>query len=98
MIRLDLNGRPVSLDREVAVQLREAAARWAAKSSTVRDLSLILDQAIRTGRVVALQRQELRRSPRFSEASKTERISPNCVTCSTGRPTSRRTERASLWR
>jgi hypothetical protein len=60
VIRLDLNGRPVSLDREVAVQLREAAARWAAKSSTVRDLSLILDQAIRTGRVVALQRQELR--------------------------------------
>lgn len=60
MIRLDLNGRLVSLDREVALQLREAAARGAAKSSIVRDLSLVLDQAIRTGRVVALQRQELR--------------------------------------
>ena len=43
MIRLDLNGRLVSLDREVALQLREAAARGAAKSSTVRDLSLVLD-------------------------------------------------------
>ena len=41
------------------MELREAATRGAAQSSTVRDLSLVLDQAIRTGRVVALQRQEL---------------------------------------
>jgi hypothetical protein len=55
-----LNGRLVSFDRRVALRLREAAARGAAKSSTATDLSLVLEQATRTGRVVALQRQELR--------------------------------------
>ena len=60
VVRVDLNGRLVSLNCEVVLELREAATRGAAQSSTVRDLSLVLDQAIRTGRVVALQRQELR--------------------------------------
>jgi hypothetical protein len=59
-VRLDVNGRIVQLPRERAEQLRHAAALEAADSSVLRDISLLLDRAIETERVVALQRQELR--------------------------------------
>jgi hypothetical protein len=41
-------------------KLRELAAARAAQSSSQRDLSLVVDRALRTGATVALQRGEAR--------------------------------------
>lgn len=55
-----MNGELVALPRESAERLRNAAARRAAESSTLRDLSLVLNRAIQSERVVALQRHEMK--------------------------------------
>lgn len=59
-MRLDVNGQVVELTREQAEELRDASALAAASSSVLRDISLLLDRAITSGRMIALQRQEVR--------------------------------------
>ncbi|TML83314.1 MAG: hypothetical protein E6G08_20235 [Actinobacteria bacterium] len=59
-VQLDINGRLISLTRAEAERLRDEATAQAASSSALRDLSLVLDRAIRGKRVVALQHQEQR--------------------------------------
>lgn len=59
-ITLDLAGSRIRLPRPVAQVLRDAAARRAGSSSSLRDLSLLLTRAIETGSLVALQRSEIR--------------------------------------
>ena len=55
---LDLGGRRVDLDRDEAVQLRDAAAARAGRSSAARDLSLLLDRALHRRQTLALRRSE----------------------------------------
>jgi hypothetical protein len=57
---LDLPSGHVSLDGEEVARLREAADAAAGRSSIARDLSAILDSAIRSSRPRALQRAEVR--------------------------------------
>jgi len=59
-VQLDINGQLVPLTRKQAERLRDGATAQASSSSALRDLSLVLDRAIRSKRVVALQHQELR--------------------------------------
>lgn len=58
MIALDLPSGIVELRDEDAERLRDAAAAQAGRSSAARDLSLLLDRALRRERV-ALRRSEL---------------------------------------
>lgn len=58
LIRLDLPGRKVELGRVIVLRLRDAAAAQAGRSSAARDLSLLLDRALRQG-TLALRRSEL---------------------------------------
>jgi hypothetical protein len=60
VITLDINGRTIQLTRQQAEQLRDEATARAAASSSLRDLSLVLDRAIRSTRVVSVQHGELR--------------------------------------
>jgi hypothetical protein len=60
MMKLDINGRVIELSREHVELLRDAAAARAASSSRLRDLSLMLDRALRSGHVLALRRSEAR--------------------------------------
>ena len=60
MVKLDVRGQVVSLRREDAERLRDAAAAAGALSSGRRDLALVLDWALSSQRVVALRRSEAR--------------------------------------
>jgi hypothetical protein len=55
---LDLPGGIVELHSEDVVQLRDAAAAQAGRSSAARDLALLLDRTLRRNRV-ALRRSVL---------------------------------------
>jgi hypothetical protein len=55
----DLASGRVSLDADQVGQLRDAAAAQAGRSSAARDLSLLLDRALRDAKPVALRRAEL---------------------------------------
>jgi hypothetical protein len=55
---LDVGGRRVDLDPHEAIQLREAAAACAGRSSAARDLSLLLDRGLHGPQVLALRRAE----------------------------------------
>jgi hypothetical protein len=68
-VRVDVNGQVVVLACEDAARLRDDAARWAAGSSILRDISLLLQRALETERVVALQHHELRPLARLLDAS-----------------------------
>jgi hypothetical protein len=57
-IRLDLPGRTISLDAAIVKELRDAAAAAAGRSSPARDLSLLLERALRQG-TLTLRRAEL---------------------------------------
>jgi len=57
---LDIGGRRVDLGPDETVQLRNAAAACAGSSSAARDLSLVLDHALRRPQVLALRRAEAR--------------------------------------
>lgn len=57
-IVLDVGGRHIKLDATEAMQLRDAAASRAGKSSVARDLSLLLDRALYRHQVIALRRAE----------------------------------------
>jgi hypothetical protein len=59
VIRLDLPGGQVELRRDDVVCLRDAAAAQTGRSSTARDLSLLLDRALDGGSRVVLRRGEL---------------------------------------
>jgi hypothetical protein len=55
---LDVGGRRLVLEAGEAVQLRDAAAACAGRSSAARDLSLLLDRGLHRRRVLALRRAE----------------------------------------
>jgi hypothetical protein len=55
---LDVGGRRVDLDPGEAVQLRDAAAACAGRSSAARDLSFLLDRGLNRHQVIALRRAE----------------------------------------
>jgi hypothetical protein len=60
MVLMGLPGGWVELERDALVQVRAAAAAEAGWSSAARDLSLILERALRQARPpVALRRREL---------------------------------------
>jgi hypothetical protein len=60
LVKLDVIGKLVTLSEREAQQLRAAAAADAGRSSTRRDLSLLLDRGLRTQTTVALSRAEAR--------------------------------------
>ena len=60
MVELDILGKTVSVPDAAVARLRELAAAEAGRSNTARDLSLVLDRALKTGAHVALHRGEAR--------------------------------------
>ena len=60
MVQLDVIGQLVTLSEREAKELRAVAGAEAGRSSTRRDLSLLLDRGLRTGTTVALNRAEAR--------------------------------------
>jgi hypothetical protein len=60
LLRLDILGRMLTVSPAVVGRLRDLAAARAGQSSSQRDLSLVLERAVRTGATVALQRGEAR--------------------------------------
>jgi hypothetical protein len=60
VVEIDIFGQTVSVTAGVAARLRELAAAEAGRSNSARDLSLVLDRALRTGAKVSLQRGEAR--------------------------------------
>ena len=66
MVRLDVRGRVIVLQRKDAERLQAAAAADAAISSRRRDLALVLDWALTSPRVVVLRRSEARELGRLS--------------------------------
>ena len=60
MIELDILGEKVSAPSGAVTRLRDLAAAAAGRSSSARDLSLVLDRAIQTKTTVALHRGETR--------------------------------------
>jgi len=67
MVRLDVRGRLIVLERGDAERLQAAAAADAATSSRRRDLALVLDWALASPRVVVLRRSEARELARLAE-------------------------------
>jgi hypothetical protein len=57
---IHLLGQVVHASRVAVAELRDQAASEAGRSNSARDLSLVLDRALRTGATVALQRGEAR--------------------------------------
>lgn len=57
-VTLDVAGRRIDLTAAEAMRLRDAAAVRAGRSSTARDLSLLLDRALHRRHVIALRRSE----------------------------------------
>jgi hypothetical protein len=66
-IRVELFGAVVAIERDVIVELRDAAAARAGVSSGYRDLSLVLDRALTTG-TLTVRRHELRLVLRLAAA------------------------------
>jgi hypothetical protein len=60
LLRLDILGRMLTVSPALVGRLRARAAARAGQSSSQRDLSLVLERALRTGATVALQRGEAR--------------------------------------
>jgi hypothetical protein len=69
MVKLDVHGVVVSIEPAQAERLRVAAAARAGTSSRLRDLSLVLDWALASSRVVALRRAEARELLRLVAAT-----------------------------
>jgi hypothetical protein len=68
VIQLDVLGRAVAASPSAVAQLRDLAAARAGLSSSQRDLSLVLDRALRTRTTVVLQRGEARALLELAEA------------------------------
>ena len=60
VVKLDVIGQLVTLSEREAEELRDVAAADAGRSSTRRDLSLLLERGLRTKTTVALSRAEAR--------------------------------------
>ena len=60
VVKLDVIGKLVTLSEREAEELRDVAAADAGRSSTRRDLSLLLERGLRTRTTVALSRPEAR--------------------------------------
>lgn len=60
MVELDITGVVAHLSDPDAVRLRDAAAVQAGSSAAHRDLALLLERALTTGKPIALQRGERR--------------------------------------
>lgn len=60
MLEIDIFGRQVLASPGAVAKLRDLAAAEAGRSNSARDLSLVLERALRTGATVALQRGEAR--------------------------------------
>ena len=60
MVKLDVIGQLVTLSEREAEELRDAAGADAGRSTTRRDLSLLLERGLRTGATVVLSRAEAR--------------------------------------
>lgn len=60
MIQLDILGRSFSAPENSIARLRDLAAAQAGRSASDRDLSLVLDRALKTGAHVVLHRGEAR--------------------------------------
>jgi len=75
MIEIDLDGRAVSVPREVVSAIAAAAAARAGVSERHRDLSLHLNRALETGRV-SLGRGEVRVLVAVLEEEHPDRFGP----------------------
>ena len=71
-VRVDLFGSVLSIERELVIDLRNAAAARAGVSSRFRDLSLVLDRSLTTGTLIP-RRHEFRLMIRLA-AGGTERL------------------------
>ena len=60
VVKLDVIGKLVTRSEREAEELRDVAAADAGRSSTRRDLSLLLERGLRTRTTVALSRAEAR--------------------------------------
>src|SRR6266576_6500227 len=60
LVKLDVIGKLVTLSEREAGELRDVAAADAGRSTTRRDLSLLLERGLRTKTTVALSRAEAR--------------------------------------
>jgi hypothetical protein len=60
LVKLDVIGKLVTLSEREAEELRDVAAADAGRSTTRRDLSLLLERGLRTKTTVALSRAEAR--------------------------------------
>jgi hypothetical protein len=60
LLRLDILGRMLTVSPALVGRLRDLAAARAGQSSSQRDLSLVLERAVRTGATVTVQREEAR--------------------------------------
>jgi hypothetical protein len=60
LVKLDVLGTLVTLSEREAEELRDVAAADAGRSTTRRDLSLLLARGLHTKRIVALSRPEAR--------------------------------------
>jgi hypothetical protein len=60
VIEIDIFGHLTSVSTDTLEKLRDRAAAEAGHSNSARDLSLVLDRALRTGATVALHRGETR--------------------------------------
>jgi hypothetical protein len=60
LVQLDVIGKLVTLSERAAEALRDVASADAGRSTTRRDLSLLLERGLRTKTTVALSRAEAR--------------------------------------
>ena len=60
MVTLEVKGQVVRVPREEIEQARQRADAEAGRSSSLRDLALVLDLALTNQRVIALRRSEVR--------------------------------------
>ena len=65
VIEIDILGQAVRVSPTAVGKLRDLAAAEAGRSNSARDLSLVLDRALRTGTIVALHRGEARALLKF---------------------------------
>jgi len=74
VVEIDIFGQTVSATTGVVARLRELAE--AGRSNSARDLSLVLDRALRTGARVSLQRGEARALSKLLRAPADEELAP----------------------
>ena len=60
MVTLEVQGQVVRVPREEIEQARQRADAEAGRSSSLRDLALVLDLALTNERMIALRRSEVR--------------------------------------